>query len=118
MDMKHEVYHFVSATRNSLAGLRVALKETAFRQEILGGILHYVMIVLVDVPLTMKMVLVILWPLIMSMELINSALEQIVDYVSPEWNEFAKKAKDMSSAAVGILIVLTICIWGYVFLWL
>ena len=114
MDVKHEFLHLVSAARNSLAGLKVALRETAFRQEVFGGLLHYAMIALIDVPFTAKMILAILWPLILSAELINSAVEQVVDHISPEWNEFAKKAKDMSSAAVGVLIMLTICIWGWI----
>ncbi len=36
----------------------------------------------------------------LSLELINSALERVVDLASPEIHDFAKQAKDMSAAAV------------------
>ena len=64
-----------------------------------------------EVTFQIKLILAILWPLIMSFELVNTAVERVVDHVSPEWNEFAKHAKDMCSAAVGLLILTTICIW-------
>ena len=111
MNLWHEVCHFFSAARNSFNGVKVALKETAFRQEVFFGVIHYVLVVFIDMPFTYKLVLAALWPLIMSAELINSAVEQVVDHVSPEWNEFAKRAKDMCSAAVGLLICLTIAVW-------
>ncbi|MBP5641299.1 MAG: diacylglycerol kinase, partial [Victivallales bacterium] len=39
----------------------------------------------------------------------NSAVEAIVDLVSPGWNELAKRAKDIGSAAVFCMLVL---FWG------
>ena len=117
MSLKHEIRHFISATLYTLAGIKVALKETAFRQEIFFGVIHYVCIYFVNASFPVKLILSILWPLIMSAELVNSALEQVVNHVSPEWNEFAKYAKDMCSAAVGILIFTTVCVWCAVLIW-
>ena len=111
MSIKGEIRHFISATRYTLAGIKVALKETAFRQEIFFGVIHYVGIYFVTATFPVKLVLAVLWPLILSAELINSSIEQVVNHVSPEWNAFAKYAKDMCSAAVGILIFTTVCIW-------
>ena len=111
MSIKDEVRHFISATLYTMAGIKVALKETAFRQEIFFGVIHYVGIYFVSATFSIKLVLAVLWPLILSAELINSAVEQVVNHISPEWNEFAKYAKDMCSAAVGILIFTTICTW-------
>ena len=111
MSIKDEICHLISATRYTMAGIKVALKETAFRQEIFFGVIHYVGIYFVSAPFSVKLVLAVLWPLILSAELINSAVEQVVNHISPEWNEFAKYAKDMCSAAVGILIFTTICTW-------
>jgi diacylglycerol kinase len=44
--------------------------------------------------------------LIMIIELINTAIEAIVDMVTSEYNEFAKIAKDCGSAATGLMGVL------------
>ncbi len=54
--------------------------------------------------------------LVLSAELLNSALEAIVDKVSPEFHEFAGRAKDMGSAAVFVLMVNVVVCWVLV-LW-
>ena len=54
--------------------------------------------------------------LVLSAELLNSALEAIVDKVSPEFHEFAGRAKDMGSAAVFVLMVNVVLCWALV-LW-
>ena len=49
--------------------------------------------------------------LVLSAELLNSAIEAIVDKASPEFHELAGRAKDMGSAAVFLAIVATIATW-------
>lgn len=49
--------------------------------------------------------------LVMSAELLNSAIEQIVDKISPEYAEFAGRAKDMGSAAVLLAMINAVAIW-------
>lgn len=111
MNLSRELRHMLSATRNSFCGVKDILKETAFRQEVFFGGLHYLVLFFIPASFAVKLLLASLWPLIMSAELVNSAVEQVVDHISPEWNEFAKHAKDFCSAAVGMLIVLTITVW-------
>ena len=54
--------------------------------------------------------------LVLSMELINSAVEAVVDKVSPEFHELAGRAKDMGSAAVFLLMMNVLLCWSLV-LW-
>ena len=54
--------------------------------------------------------------LVLAAELLNSALEAVVDRVSPEFHEFAGRAKDMGSAAVFVLMVNVVLCWALV-LW-
>ena len=54
--------------------------------------------------------------LVLSMELLNSALEAMVDKVCPEFHELAGRAKDMGSAAVLVLILNVALCWGLI-LW-
>jgi diacylglycerol kinase (ATP) len=49
--------------------------------------------------------------LVLSAELLNSAIEQVVDRISPEYALFAGRAKDMGSAAVFITMINVIAIW-------
>lgn len=50
--------------------------------------------------------------LVLSMELINSAVEAVVDKVSPEFHELAGRAKDLGSAAVFLLMMNVLLCWG------
>jgi len=52
--------------------------------------------------------------LVMAAELLNSAIEAVVDKVSPEFNELAGRAKDMGSAAVFLLMLNVMLCWGLV----
>ncbi len=52
--------------------------------------------------------------LVPAAELLNSAVEAVVDKVSPEFHELAGRAKDMGSAAVFVLMVNVVLCWGLV----
>lgn len=52
--------------------------------------------------------------LVMAAELLNSAIEAVVDKVSPEFHELAGRAKDMGSAAVFLLMLNVMLCWGLV----
>ena len=52
--------------------------------------------------------------LVLSAELLNSAVEAVVDKVSPEFHELAGRAKDMGSAAVFLLMMNVVLCWGLI----
>lgn len=54
--------------------------------------------------------------LVLSAELLNSAVEAVVDKVSPEFHELAGRAKDMGSAAVFLLMANVLLCWTLI-LW-
>ena len=54
--------------------------------------------------------------LVLSAELLNSAIDAIVDKASPEFHELAGRAKDMGSAAVLLLMANVVLCWCLV-LW-
>lgn len=54
--------------------------------------------------------------LVLSAELLNSAIEALVDKVSPEFHELAGRAKDLGSAAVFVLMLNVMLCWALV-LW-
>ncbi len=107
----------IKATGYSWQGLRAAYRhEEAFRQEI--------WLCLVMIPLGLylgdggveKALLVgslLLLPLI---EILNSALEAVVDRFGAEQHELSGRAKDMGSAAVAIAIALAAAVWLLVLL--
>ncbi|NCT67155.1 MAG: diacylglycerol kinase [Rhodanobacteraceae bacterium] len=101
----------------SIAGLRAAWRhEASFRLE------GYLLAVLFPLGLWLgdgavqKALLCGSLLLVLAMELINSAVEAVVDKVSPEFHELAGRAKDMGSAAVLMLMFNVVLCWALV-LW-
>lgn len=97
----------------SMKGLRAGFRhEASFRLE------TYLAVVLIPLGLWLgqgpveKILLAGTPLLVLSAELLNSAVEAVVDKVSPEFNELAGRAKDMGSAAVFLLMMLVLLCWG------
>lgn len=105
--------HLASATANSLRGLRDAFRTAAaFRQECALGLVHYAALAVVPAPAALKVALAALWPVLLATELLNSSVEAVVDIASPEWNLKARYAKDFGSAAVFVLVLAIVVLWG------
>jgi diacylglycerol kinase (ATP) len=54
--------------------------------------------------------------LVISAELLNSAVEAVIERYGPERHELAGRAKDMGSAAVFVLMLNVLLVWGLI-LW-
>ncbi|AJA46124.1 diacylglycerol kinase [Frischella perrara] len=106
----------INAGKYSLQGLKSAfLNETAFRQEIYLLIAACIIVMLIDFSIYERILLVGSIGFIMIVELINSAIECVVDRIGPERHELSGRAKDYGSAAVLMSIVLAIVLWIYIF---
>lgn len=102
---KTGVAHFFAAASYSAAGVRRALRESAFRQETALGIVALIVIAVARTPLLYALGFFVLWLILLAMEALNTAVETLVDHLSPEWSEFARDAKDLASLAVAALLV-------------
>lgn len=106
--------HFLRAFKYSMQGLRdIALTSIAFRHEIVLGAIHLVCVVLFLRSAVERVVMVSLWGVLMAVEIVNSAIEIIVDMVSLQKSEQARSAKDMGSAAVFVVSVIIAFAWMY-----
>ncbi len=107
------------ATRYSLQGLRAAYRhEAAFRQELaLAALLIPLALALAawsPLTWTQSALLVGSVLLILLVELLNSAVESVVDRVSEERHALSKRAKDTGSAAVFIALLNCGVVWALV----
>jgi len=105
------------ALRWSLSGLRLCWRlESSFRLEV------YLALVLAPLGWWLgqggveRVLLIGSLLLVLSAEVMNSAIEAVVDRWGPEWHELAGRAKDMGSAAVFLLMLNVMFTWG-VLLW-
>jgi len=97
---------------NSLDGLGYAIRhEAAFRQELYT--IAVLLVILWFLPLSpvWKGVLLFATLSVLVVELLNSAIETVVDLVSPEFHDLAKRAKDLGSAAVMVSLILAGLLW-------
>jgi diacylglycerol kinase (ATP) len=100
------------ALRWSLQGLRAGWRhEASFRFEVCLAVVAIPLGLYLGHGALEKLALVLPMLLVLSAELLNSAIEAIVDKVSPEFNELAGRAKDMGSAAVFVLLLLLGLSW-------
>lgn len=105
-------YHLFKNTRYAIDGLIHALKtESSFRLELFFAVFIICMIIYIDTSITNKLILFVTGILVLIVELINSAIENVVDLVTKEIEPLAKSAKDIGSSAVMFSIILHICCW-------
>ncbi|HEN3566695.1 TPA: diacylglycerol kinase [Yersinia enterocolitica] len=96
----------------SVKGLTAAWKnEAAFRQEAVAAILAIILAFWLDVDATARILLVASVVLVIIVEIINSAIEAVVDRIGSELHELSGRAKDMGSAGVFLAILLALFIW-------
>ncbi len=101
-----------SAAANSIAGLRAAWRhEEAFRQEVLLLLLAIPMSFWVAETPVEQLLLVAVVVLLIIVELLNTAVESVVDRVGLERHELSGRAKDQASAAVLVAAALALVTW-------
>lgn len=109
------IQRLIWATRYSYLGIKAAWKhEEAFRQEILlAAALFPLAFWLGQTPLEVIALITPLFILVI-VELLNSAVEAVVDRIGVEKHELSGQAKDMGSAAVFFSLLLLSITWAIV----
>lgn len=102
----------LDASRYSLQGLRACFRhEEAFRTE-LGIALVLTPLAFVVARDALDLVLLLgVMVLVLIVELLNSAVESVVDLHGGERHELAGRAKDQGSAAVMLSMALCVLVW-------
>ena len=94
------VKHVIKAFFYSVAGLKAAfIEEMAFRIVLLQALFIFAFTMIYPMTYSQRSMLWVCAFICIIVELLNSAIENIVDLASPDWHILAKKAKDMGSAA-------------------
>ncbi|MBA5638178.1 diacylglycerol kinase [Duganella sp. LX20W] len=114
---KSGLKRILSAFFYSLDGLKAAWRhEHAFRQELALFAVGTAIALALHISAFEKLLLIGVLVLILIVELINSALEAVVDRVSLERHPLSKNAKDFGSAAVLLACLLAAAAWAVVLL--
>ncbi len=99
---------------HSINGFRAAWREeAAFRLEIVVAVLLSAVCLYLPFDTWLKAVILFSHALVLVAELLNTAVEAVVNMVTKEFHREAKKAKDAGSAAVLTSLILSAGLWGY-----
>lgn len=109
--------NFFSSVRFALDGFFAAVRhEPSFREDLLFALLLVPFAIILPVNAVSTALMIASLILILIVELLNSAIEWVIDYLRPEQHPLAKRIKDMASAAVFLSYVNCIVVWT-ILLW-
>lgn len=99
----------------SVEGFKAAWRhEFAFRQEIIVAIIAAVAALALPVSAFQKLMMIVVLLLVLLVELINSAIEAVVDRISLDYHPLSKRAKDLGSAAVAVSLAIAGLTWAVI----
>ena len=93
---------------NSLNGLKIVLKENSFILELVLGVFLIPYIFLSNIDFNYKIILSVLYFLLLAFEIMNTAIEKLCDKITTDLDPKIKNIKDLSSAAVFIVLLILI----------
>ncbi len=113
MEKNTGIKRILYATLYSWQGFKSAItNESAFQQEFLAVILLGGLSFFLDVTAYEQLAMIISLVVILIVEILNSAIECVVDRVGPEHHALSGRAKDYGSLAVLLCIVIATAIWA------
>lgn len=117
MEKKTGITRVLFAFKNSGKGFKFLIKyEAAFQQELALAVLLAPLSFIISQNLTELALLLITLAIVLIVEVLNTAVEAVVDRIGLEHHELSGLAKDLGSAAVLISLLLAAGIW-LAFLW-
>ena len=117
MDKKSGIIRILFAFKHSGRGFQFLIKnESAFQQELVLTVLLVPLSFLINQTLTELLLLLVTLALVLIVEILNTAIETVVDRIGLEHHELSGLAKDLGSAAVLLALLLAVGVWP-TFLW-
>lgn len=108
----HGIKRVIRATGFSMKGLKAAwIHEAAFRQELILAAIMLPIALLVDITSVERLLLIMTLFIVLIVELLNSAIEAVVDRIGDEIHKLSGQAKDIASAAVFMALALCGLTW-------
>ncbi|MNJ42836.1 Undecaprenol kinase [compost metagenome] len=97
--------------RYALEGIVTAIKtERNMKVHLFAAIVVLGAALYFQLPARDLALLLIVIGLVIAAELMNTALESVVDLVTPEWHQLAKRAKDTAAGAVLVMAIVAVCV--------
>ena len=115
IDLGSELRRFANTCRWSLDGWRAAwATEKSLRQWTIANGLSAALALMLDLTPTERALILALGLLVLAAELMNTAIEETVDYISTGHDPRAGRAKDCGSAAVALTAIAAGVAWAVI----
>ncbi|MES2778969.1 MAG: diacylglycerol kinase family protein [Bacteroidota bacterium] len=113
----NKISQFFKSFGYAINGIAIGIrKEQSLQIHLIAIILVTIAGLMLNVSQTEWMILLLCFGTVASAELMNSAIEKLVDLVSPEYNKKAGVIKDMAAGAVLVLAIAASIIGGIIFI--
>ncbi len=100
----------------AIEGILSALKQQNMRIHIISTLIVIVAALLTGISTTEWLAIILIVSLVIGSEMINCAIESVVDLASPDFHPLAKQAKDIAAGAVLVFAITSVIIGLIIFL--
>lgn len=108
---------FSSSVKNCINGFKfININEDNFKREIFLGIIVLILSYVFRVNKIEFIIIIIVIGLVLVTEIINTAIERLVDLVSPEYNKLAGEVKDIMAFAVFLMAIVSLIVGIIIFM--
>lgn len=108
---------FKKSVHNCIEGINyVVVSEVNFRREIILGIVALILSYILKISTIEFIIVLVMICLVLTAEIINTAIERTVDLVTMKYNDLAKIAKDVSAGSVLISSIFSLIIGMIIFI--
>ncbi|MER1986108.1 MAG: diacylglycerol kinase family protein [Solibacillus sp.] len=110
------VRKFIRSFGYAVEGITTGVREQNLRFHLLSMVIVIIAGLLTGLSVIEWMIVVLLFALMIGMELMNTAIERVVDLTSPDIHPLAKQAKDIAAGAVLVFACASVIIGLLIFL--
>ena len=111
-----DVFKLIKSFKYAFCGIWVSMKEQNMRIHFISALVVTIAGILTGLSITEWLVIVIAIALVIGAEMINTAIESVVNLASPKIHPLAKQAKDVAAGAVLVFAITSVIIGLLIFL--
>ena len=98
---------------NSINGIKISFKENSLILELIGGIFLLPYLFFLQQSEYLKLLILTVYFFLLAFEIVNTSIEKLCDKITNEYDLDIKRIKDLSSAAVFIVLLILIFLITY-----
>lgn len=107
---------FTSSVRDCINGFKfININEDNFKREIFLGIIALLISYILKISKFEFIIIIIMIGLVLTCEVINTAIERLVDLVSPSYNKLAGEVKDIMAFSVFLMCIISLIVGVIIF---